>query len=200
VNVVINIYPPFQLGYSVIASPSWSTDVQVTQNNNGQFELIFSVPAPANATVDWVATPALDTSAGQVFVTPGATTGTINVPSGQTGNLCFVCPNWNTNVWITSRTSSQVNLAFSTPAPNNNALAFLFEPSSRTGTLAVTGGAASLSTSITGSGLYQVFVVPNWNTEVTVNKSGSTIAFEFSNPAPSAGGSLNYAIHGSFST
>jgi hypothetical protein len=175
--------------------PSWNADVYFNNQTSNGFTAVFSSPAPTGASVDFLIVPISVAGAGVVYPTIGVNSFQIGVQSAFNALPLVVLPSWNSNVWISARTSSLATASFSNPSPPSGQLSYLFPSASEGGSVSITTGAIQQTVSLPGLVLpFQVIATPSWNTTVDAIKSNSSVSFNFSNPAP-VGAFLNYAYN-----
>lgn len=105
----------------VLVSVNWATTVYRVSKAANSMIAGFSIPAPSDGSGRIYWSPQSDTSdiyeSGEA-VTEGATEHTIVHNAGITHLPMFFLPNWNTNIWFSSRSEIQTTVKLSSPAPS----------------------------------------------------------------------------------
>jgi hypothetical protein len=187
-NIAFNIgVLPFAGPYIALAQPNWNTNAYIGSQSNAAFSISFTDMAPSGASFDFVAAPVTLVGVGSVPVMLGQSSVTIAVPTGRSAYLPMSTPNWPTNVWISSISSSSVTFSFNEIAPNLAVLNFMFFAPTFSGVVPVTAGQTTVSFPLAGApaAQFELFVIPDWNTTTSiVSKNQVSATVQFSNPAP----------------
>lgn len=162
----------------VVESPAWNTTLWVAQPGVS-FILAASNPADAAYTIGAIALPNTANQSVRVPVNSGQTSVTVNPPGGTSG-CPVITPNWNSTIWVSSISSTQIVLSIDNPQPGSFDLTFF--PGS---TVTVTSGSLSVTIVTTATLPYGVFVTPTWSTQCWItNKTITGFTVNFSNPPP----------------
>lgn len=115
----VGIRPAFA-GFTLIATPSWNTNISVNSLSSSIATLEFSTPAPEQASISVYMFP--QNASGEQVISASATSITIIGSSQISGNYqAFVVPSWNTACDIV-KGSNSFTVYFSEPPPAGGVL------------------------------------------------------------------------------
>jgi hypothetical protein len=177
--------------YVVIASCNWNAAVNVTGVTSSGFTINTNTPSPSlSPQISYVILPATYPGVGFVPVSSLSPRVTVPIPQSPSpsGKVVALTPSWNTTVSILSISGSTMTVAFGTPPPNAaQTLNYYFAPPSNAALLNTPPAALSLPIPVpTMPAQSAVFVVPNWNAQVSVQPESNLIQANFNTPAPNS--------------
>lgn len=179
-----------------VFTPNWNTTVYLVSKTSRTFTIAFGTP-PSRFTPARI-TARLSTNGGTKSVSAGGTSSTLTHNLGSSSACFFVTPNWNTTVYISTKTSNAITWAFGTPPSQASTLYYgRYNLSNSTVLPADTVAASALSTKLTHSLnllMADMFFSPYWNTTVYVDDRLRTVnhlTAKYGNPAPSGGSTID---------
>lgn len=184
-NTTVTIFPAFAGNYSILACPSWDTDVGYQVLSNSSFQLTFTVPAPAGGSVDWMAVPVTVPGFGVLPIVPGKTDFSVLIPTGLAGSILFAKPSWTTPINYTEMdTIASFDLAVAAPADTN--VSYGCFDIANSGIVPMVADQPSATIVLPGAPLpYQAFAMPSWDTTVYVQKTATSFTMFYSVLPPS---------------
>lgn len=180
----IEVFPEFAGTFVVVANANWNTAISYQQISNSQFKFVFSTPAPADAVVNWVATPIIYPGTGIGGVPVAAESASIGIAADFINSGLIVAPNWTTDYWLHARSSSLATIKFASAAPLEASISYKFFEPGKSGAAVVSAGQTQIVVPLSTREPYQPFCLPTWNTSVDIDKIGTAVKFSFSTPPP----------------
>jgi hypothetical protein len=188
----IDLYPPFAGYVAIIADANWETSIFWQYVSNSKLFLNFGTAAPSDASIDFILAPITYGGYGSLPIAEGLSSASLAVQPQVEGYAPIITPNWDTSVWVTSLTSTELDFAFSNAAPLSAQVDYGFFAPDKSIAFAVSAGATSVVVPISAIGNYQAFALPTWNTKVDIDKGSGSVTVLFSN-APSSDETLYVA-------
>jgi hypothetical protein len=172
----------------IVANANWNTDVYLIELTADYFILGFSNPALRGSTVTW----RLTTNGGYLSVAANAGIATLTHNLNNATAAYFPLPNWNTLVYVSSKTVNTIVYGFATPPSEAGRLYYgRYNLSSSTVLSGNTVTADAEVHSINHNLNYQwvdLFSVPTWNSAAyTLDRTRvvNAMSVGFNVPAPS---------------
>lgn len=176
--------PLIEGAYGVIAQASWNTTCFVPRIGVTDFDAEFGVEADENYGVDWIATPVTTPASGRFPPTPGTSETTLPVRESAPGYDLFITPNWSTPFWESAYDDNGRTISWAAEVPVGGMASYLWLPPEVTGKVDIDEDAITTTFAVPNELPYKLFLLPSWNTTMTITKSDNEAQVDFSNPAP----------------
>ena len=182
-SVSVSLSPASSQALSVLACPSWNSQVAVNVHHRGSFSLVFSAPSPGGK-ADWIAAPVTVPGYGLLYLSADSYEADLAIPIES--SVLLVSPSWNTSVWVESMGSGVASFKFDTPSPPGGYLNYGSFDVYHSGNAEIVEDAVSAEVPLPVpiENPYQLIILPSWNTTFSIVKSSSNFVLTFSTPAP----------------
>lgn len=180
----VTIYPPFAGYFVVLAVANWNTAVTTIPLSNNKFKISCQTSAPpGGGRVDWVASPITIPGWANTLVLADSASVSIGIPATLPNHNLLVTPNgWNTSVWLSAADSVSRTISFSTPPYEQTYLSCGYFPPDKSGVVPVQTDTIQTIVNISTRDPFEAFVLPTWNTTVTVEKTPTSITVTYGTP------------------
>lgn len=196
-NTVLTLIPHedcLQNGYSVFVQASWLARCRSFALDLTDFSTSFSTYPTAGSPYDWLVVADSNVNNTINPITTSAISAVISPPGFDGTQTPIISASWDTDIWITNITSTGFTLHFSNPAPAGASVAVYLTTIGAFAAIPINTLSITVNFPFAVVDPYQVFFLPDWDTEVGVVVKGSTsVTVVFSNPAP-ASSNLHYGV------
>lgn len=176
---------PFVGSYIVLASGSWNANFFIPTITSSGFVLEASNPSDQSGNmINTACIPFTIPNSGSVPVNLGSYSLTVTVPLGAPSNLVMVTPNWDTTVFISAISETHITFEFGSAAPAAASLSIFYTPQGQGALQYVDPDVYFCNISAGELGNVVGFVIPSWNTQMSLTRIGTGFYCQFNNAPP----------------